>query len=186
MPSIGQALLDVPFPEMIRSMGLAVAEAQYELDLVGMKIAQMMAGRYPVEEEQPDGTMKTVWKDDAKVDFGGKKLTLLELGFTPTFYQFVDTLIEVKVSISMSYQRNFETAFSQKTMTAAGGMFLGFGACKASVSSVSASFASKYQYSAEGSSLMRTKLVTVPTPAILEERIRLMLEAEKPEPPTPP
>ncbi len=45
------------------------------------------------------------------------------------------------------------------------------------VSSVSASYSAKYQYSAEGSSLMRTKLVPVPPPAILEERIRAMIAA---------
>ena len=51
--SIGQQLLDVPFPDMIRSMGLAIAQAQYELDLVGMRLAQMMSGEYEVEVEDP-------------------------------------------------------------------------------------------------------------------------------------
>ena len=44
------------------------------------------------------------------------------------------------------------------------------------VSTVSAAFASKYQYSAEGSSLLRTKLVPVPPPAILQERMRRLAE----------
>ncbi|WVM90436.1 hypothetical protein UMZ34_09950 [Halopseudomonas pachastrellae] len=39
-----------------------------------------------------------------------------------------------------------------------------------------ASYASKYSYSAEGSSLLRTKLSPVPPPPILEERIRAMME----------
>ena len=43
---------------------------------------------------------------------------------------------------------------------------------------VSASFSSKYQYSAEGSSLMRTKLVPIPPPALLEERIRALIAAK--------
>jgi hypothetical protein len=44
------------------------------------------------------------------------------------------------------------------------------------VTAVSAAFASKYQYSAEGSSLLRTKLVPVPPPAILQERMRRLAE----------
>ena len=63
--------------------------------------------------------------------------------------------------------------------------FFGFGGgAKLSVSSVSASYASKFQYSAEGSGLLRTKLVPVPPPAILEERIRGLLDAER-TPPAP-
>jgi len=42
---------------------------------------------------------------------------------------------------------------------------------------VDASYSSKYSYSAEGSSLLRTKLATVPPPTILEERIRSMMDA---------
>lgn len=177
---IGQALLDVPFPEMIKSMGLAIAEAQYELDLVGMRLAQMMSGSYEVEVEDPDDPTKTKTETHSSlVKFNGEDLSLLELGFTPTFYQFVDTLIEVKISMSMSYQRSVERRSSTTTASFVGGVFLGLGGGRASVSTVSASYASKYQYSAEGASLMRTKLVTVPTPPILEERIRQILEAKK-------
>ena len=180
--SIGQQLLDVPFPDMILSMGLAIAESQYELDMVGMRIAQMMSGEY--EEEVPDeddadpNAIKVV-KRSAYVRFDGEDLSLLELGFTPTFYQYVDTLIEVKISISMSYQRKYEYRRSRRGASVIGGVFFGIGGAKATASSVSASYSSKYQYSAEGSSLLRTKLVPVPSPAVLEERIRLLLEDRK-------
>ena len=40
---------------------------------------------------------------------------------------------------------------------------------------VTAHYTGKYNYSVEGSSLLRTKLVPVPPPAILEERIRTEL-----------
>lgn len=178
--SIGQQLLDVPFPDMIKSMGLAIAEAQYELDLVGMRLAQMMSGEYQVEVEDPNDPDETVLETrKATVKFADEELSLLELGFTPTFYQFVDTLIEVKISLSMSYQREYKRSRSTTQASFIGGAFLGFGGAKATVSSVSASYASKYQYTAEGSSLIRTKLVPVPSPAVLEERIRLLLEARK-------
>jgi hypothetical protein len=188
--SIGQQLLDVPFPAMIKSMGLAVAEAQFELDRVGLRMAQMMSGKYQVEVQDPDDPDKTVVEErQAYVEFDGKQLSMLELGFTPTFYQFVDTIIEVKISISMSYSSEYKRTVA-KSSTSAGVAFGFFTAgVSARSSSVSASFASKYQYSAEGSSLMHTKLVPVPPPAILEERIRKIVEREaaaaNPATPTP-
>jgi hypothetical protein len=176
MATIGQELLDVPFPEMIKSMGLAIAHAQFELDNTSLRLARMMAGE---EYEVPDptdsqpGKTKTV---KALVKFDGKNLSLMELGFTPTFYQFVDTIIEIKVSISMS--REVQSGFGTTTVATEveGGHAIFYAKTAAKASSVSASYASKYQYSAEGSSLMRTKLVPVPPPAILEERIRQMIE----------
>lgn len=180
--SIGQQLLDVPFPEMIKSMGLAIAEAQFELDRVGLRLAQMMSGRYQVEVPDPDDPSKaTVEEREAFVSFDGKELSMLELGFTPTFYQFVDTIIEVKISISMSYQREVKNSSSRSSLAASGVMQAIFGGINARVSSVSASYASKYQYSAEGSSLMRTKLVPVPPPAVLEERIRRVIDRQNAE-----
>jgi hypothetical protein len=175
---IGQQLLDVPFPEMIRSMGLAIAEAQYELDLVGIRLAQMMSGSYEVED--PEDPSKTITKT-AKVKFGEQELSLLELGFTPTFYQFVDTIIEVKVSMSMTYERSYSRTSTDVNISAIGGFFLFGGGAKMKVSTVSASYANKFQYSAEGASLMRTKLVPVPAPAVLEERIRRALDASNNE-----
>lgn len=50
---------------------------------------------------------------------------------------------------------------------------------KAVTTTVDGSYSQKYSYSAEGASLLRTKLVPVPPPAILEERIREVMDAEK-------
>jgi hypothetical protein len=69
-------------------------------------------------------------------------------------------------------------------MSMAGGFFLGFGGGTVRTTSVSASYASKYSYNAEGSSLLRTKLVVVPPPTILEERIRRMVDSATPAPPS--
>lgn len=172
--SVGQELLAVPFPEMVRNLGVGIAEAQFQLDLVSLRIARMMAG-YEIPDEDdaapPSGDEKKYL-----VEFNdGSKYSLLELGFTPTFYQFVDTVIELKMSISMT--QTTETSHSSTRVSAKGS--LGFFSASASVSSVSASFSSKYQYSAEGSSVMRTKLVPIPPPAVLEERIRKMIEAKE-------
>ncbi len=173
--NIGHDLLDVPFPDMIRSLGLAIAEAQQALDESGIQLARMMTGEYEVPVEDDAGNI-TLEKRQAYVTFGDEQLSLMELGFTPSFYQFVDTIIEVKISLSMSTERSFSRATRTVRGSAFGGGFLGFGGGKMKVTSVSARYASKYNYSAEGSSLLRTKLVPVPPPAVLEDRIRGLLE----------
>lgn len=176
--AIGQDLLNVPFPEMIKSMGLAIAEAQYSLDEVGIRLAQMMSGEYEVEVEDANGDVTRETRQ-AYVTFDNEELSLLELGFTPTFYQFVDTTIEVKVSISMSSETSFSHTRKSFSASVKAGAFICVGSAKMKSASVSASYAAKYQYSAEGSSLLRTKLVPVPAPAVLEERIRGVLERKK-------
>ena len=180
MRSVGQELLNVPMGEMIESMGLAIAEAQYSLDEVGMRLAQMMSGEYEVETVDADGNGSKETRTSL-VTFDGEQLSLLELGFTPTFYQFVDTIIEVKISISMSLEINKSRTRKTKSASASAGGFLFYGKAKMRSSSVSASYSSKYQYSAEGSSLLRTKLAPVPAPAVLEERIRAVVERKQEE-----
>ena len=117
-----------------------------------------------------------------------QRVSMMELGFAPTFYQFVDTIIEVKISIkytqegSASYERTFES--KNKTASGSFGFRRGFHANtrrSVSTSQVNASYSQKYSYSAEGSSLLRTKLVPIPPPAILEERIRLQMDLAREE-----
>lgn len=181
MANVGQDLLQVPFPEMVKAMAIGIAEAQLALDMTSMKIAKFMSGM--PDEKNPTADQKR----QNLVNFGGGEFSLLELGFTPTFYQFVDTIIEIKMSISMSQEETKATSKFDLDSEAGFHAGLGFmsvrGGASLRVSTVSASFASKYQYSAEGSSLMRTKLVPVPPPAILEKRIRMMLEISFPDRP---
>lgn len=123
------------------------------------------------------------------------RLSMLELGFTPTFYQFVDTIIEVKIAIkitrSSEYSRSTKQAnqstSSQKSAGASAGFSFSSGlsvgtrsanATQVSTSQVDASYTQKYGYSAEGSSLLRTKLVPLPPPPILEERIRRQMDED--------
>ncbi len=184
---LGKELLNLPFAEMVQKIATGIAQAQFELDQMSLRLTQMMTGR-PFTAEVPDpdnpGGLIEEEQEAVLVKFGpgpNNEYSLLELGFTPTFYQFVDTIIEVKMSISMSSESSSRSSWSQTKMSAkAGGAFFGIGgaaSASAKVTSVSASYASKYQYSAEGSSLIRTKLVPVPPPAILEERIRRIMDS---------
>jgi hypothetical protein len=111
-----------------------------------------------------------------------QKMSMLELGFTPTFYQFVDTIIEVKIAIKYTQESSSEVSVATQNRNVSRNLRIGFRKAKSgtsiSTSQVNATYSQKYSYSAEGSSLLRTKLVPIPPPAILEERIRKMLEME--------
>lgn len=152
--SVGQDLLDVPFPEMVLKLASAIAEGQYKLDTVSCKIAKLMGdvNKSPVylpnllADDEDD-------EDEEKVI----KTSLIGAGFQPTFYQFTDTVIEVKMAITM--KKSTEASVS---VSASGGFFC----CSASVN---ASYSSKYSYSAEGSSLLRTKITPVPPNTFMQK-----------------
>jgi hypothetical protein len=111
-----------------------------------------------------------------------RRMSMMELGFTPTFYQFVDTIIEVKISIKYTQEGQSSISVSNNNKTKERNMQFGLARAKRgrsiSTSQVNASYSQKYSYSAEGSSLLRTKLVPIPPPVVLEDRIRRMMEEE--------
>jgi len=98
-----------------------------------------------------------------------QRVSMLELGFSPTFYQFVDTIIEVKINIKyvaegeIDEEKKYLQRYPRRIYT----------------SIVNANHSQKYTYSSEGSSLLRTKLVPIPPPVLLEERIRALMEVAK-------
>lgn len=162
MANITKELMNAPLPEMVKNLGTGIAEAQYALDKVSIRIAQMMSGF----TEDDDGKLVQDPNTLVRLKEGEPGYSLLALGFTPTFYQYVDTLMEIKTSFSMSQSREFKVGAEVKVRA-----FM-------VTASVNASYSQKYQYSAEGSSLIRTKLVTVPSPAIFEERLKELLRNE--------
>jgi hypothetical protein len=139
-------------------------------------------------------TDKDKYKADLQAYYSQKvrvpiRLSMLELGFTPTFYQFVDTIIEVKIAIKITSGFDFTQTVSQGNAATSSanrsggllGVIFGGSSSNSSVvstSQVDATYASKYSYSAEGASLLRTKIVPLPPPPILEERIRRQMNEE--------
>ena len=115
--------------------------------------------------------------------------SMMELGFVPTFYQFVDTIIEVKIAIKITREREYTHTRSKKTTDRANAYkrkrsFWGTSRSAGSQSNVStsqvdATYSSKYSYTAEGASILRTKIVPVPPPTVLEDRIRSFMESEE-------
>lgn len=191
--AIGQDLLNVPMGDMISQMALAIAEAQLALDESGVRQAELMSGRVVMRDEQgkfideTGAPSTTPHFYDSLVFFGYRRsadgttttperVSMMELGFTPTFYQFVDTLIEVKIAIKMTEettQTRTEKGYlrSSKFSATRHGLFY-----STSVTPVDATYSSKYNYSAEGSSLLRTKLAPVPPPSVLLERARILMQ----------
>lgn len=132
---------------------------------------------------------------------GGKrvarKLSMMELGFTPTFYQFVDTVIEIKIVVKMLESKEQSKTQTEKSTTWKSKSTeynrRGYGwswyrpysssykrkETSVVAKSVDPAMSNKYSYSVEGSSSIRTKMVPVPPPTILEERIRQLMEAEE-------
>ncbi|MFQ3248983.1 MAG: hypothetical protein ACI9O6_000787 [Glaciecola sp.] len=185
--NLGRDLLNVPMGEMISSMALAIADAQYDLDSASIRVAQLMGGRMPVFDDEG----KQTGEEDTRVYFGlnddgaPQKVSMLELGFSPTFYQFTNNIIEVKIAIKMTYDREYTHTVNTVTNSNKKrnrGIFSIFGARNSTTTrttTVDASYSSKYSYSAEGSSLLRCNLVPIPPPAIFEERVRDLFESDE-------
>lgn len=187
--NIGEKLNTCSVGDLIYSVAMGIAKAQWELNKSSMVSAELMSGSR-ILRNLKDGTplldnTGKVQRDDTRVYFGfdytfkpdgsfsrePKQVSMLELGFTPTFYQFMETVIEVKVAIKIHREVKTNRTGKDDSKQTAGTL--------AVASSVDATYSQSYNYSAEGSSLVRTKLVPVPPPAILEERIRLVMNGEK-------
>ena len=192
--SIGQQLLDVPFPEMVYKLANAIAQGQRRLDRASLDTAKALAkAKVKVIPEIYEVIQPGPVRDVGGVPVTGVAVntsyadpvsyTLLQAGLTPTFYQFTETLIEVKISISqrteLSSELELGSEFEASIETeaeASANFFLFGGSTKVKTSSTFSSHvnytsAAKYWYSAEGSSLLRTTLKPVPPPPRLLPRI---------------
>lgn len=139
MADVPRLILEAPLPELIEKLGIAVAEAQLAMDRTGVAIAQLLAD------------------ESSSIDLGDRPRTLLELGFTPTFYHFSKAVINARVAFSTSRSREL-------TLGASVGVDIGVFAA-----SINASYTSKYQFDSNGSSSVQANLVSVPAPALLTE-----------------
>ena len=98
--AVAGAITSMRIDDLIFHLASGIAEGQGKLDDVCMEIAAFMG--------------------EPKVAFGKKPKTdepdmvsLLELGFSPNFYQFVDSILEVKVAISSNYEETYERGMSR-------------------------------------------------------------------------
>jgi hypothetical protein len=185
--SIGAEVGSVPIAEMIRMMAMAVADAQFELDKSSLMVAEFMSGKRPLRDPN---TGELVGQDgkpasepvliDSRIQFGydivdGKRVprlvSMMELGFAPTFYQFVDTVIEVKLALRLS-------KVSQPVDPRTGSAESGREQVVLTSTPIDGAYAAGYGFNMEFASVFRTKLVPVPPPATLEARLRQIVAQE--------
>lgn len=143
--TIYNTLVNTPLPLMIEKLGLAVANAQAELDRNSISMLQELA--------------------NSPVRLNGNDYNLLTLGFVPSFYAFTEATVEAKLEFSMTEATSFEIGGSVKVDY------------KAVAVSVNASYARKFEQSANGSSSIAARLVSLPAPEtflqIIKENARV-------------
>ncbi len=200
MVSVGQELLNVPFGEMIKEMAFAIAEGQMALDMNSVQVAQTLAETeldvgsvvmYIEETVDADGNVKatSVVTNDAP-------MSLLTYGLEPRFYEFTESIIEVKMAITMkretSTEIKFGSKFSLSSTTKISGSYssgglssLLFGKLKVKAentttvaysSTFDAKYNSKYSFSESGTSLLRTTLRPVPPPSRVIPTVKVIEE----------
>ncbi len=169
----GEALLEAPIGELIQRVASSIAEAQLKLDQIGVRVATLLS-EAKVTFNKADGTPV--------------EKSLLELGFLPTFYAFTETEIEIKLTIQLKVDEDFTIKGSATAGSTATGE--GVEAAKRIVPfgiTISADYHRKYGFDMTGSSLVKTKLLSVPPPSVFLETIKdhARSQALLPEPTTP-
>lgn len=147
---ITETISAAPLPELIEQLGMAIANAQAALDQNSIATAQAMA-------------QNTIQLTD------GESYSLIALGFVPTFYAFTEATIEAKMEFSLAETESFsiEAGISgekkkEKQIIAA---------------SISVAYARKFEQSAEGSSSIAARLVSLPPPDRFQEILRTIAAA---------
>ena len=136
----------IGFGDMVSTMGLGVATAQNALD---------------------DNAIKTVlalqseWMNLPN----GKRFNLLDLGFTPAFFQFSEVVFSLRITMSMTTEISKDEGRSKKRR----GIFKS--------RSVNASHSSKYQFGVESASTLNARLLPRPAPETLSAKLNLLQEA---------
>jgi hypothetical protein len=142
--ALGGDLLALPFAEVVAQLAVGIAEAQRELDRNTVaRILEMAEAVAEQPTSDPDPRKALVESLER----------LKDRGLLPGFYQFLDAEVEVRMAISTSREQSIG-ARAGVALTAV---------------TVDATYAQKYGYRAEGSSVLRAKIVPVAPPEQLRE-----------------
>lgn len=162
---------------MMRAFGTGIADAQRRLDYVSLRIARAMGGLDP-ETFAPPGEQPRAGVAPAAAFTGpsGRGYNLLELGLSPTFYRFTEAVLELKLAVSTSEEVARTDPLKPKVKVS---VSLGRTGLGVRVQTISGSYSCRYQYAAESSSRLRSKLVAIPAPAALEARIAAMAQGAR-------
>lgn len=138
--TIQNTLTNAPLSTMIENMGLSIAKAQSALDTNSIEMLQNLVS--------------------TKVEIGGKNISLINLGFVPSFYTFTEASFEAKMDFSLSESMSIDVGGEVSVNT------------EMVSASVSAHFARKFDQSASASSSIAARMVSLPPPENLLERLR--------------
>ena len=184
--AIGRDLLDLPFAELVRNLAVAIADGQTALDKNSLDTLRALVATnvdvltditevispdvqdIVVSGVAPDGTeySQTIQVTGARVTSSGAapvSMNMLQAGLFPTFYQFTEATVEVKLSITM---REDDTSSTNGTTS------LGLGASRAFASSVDFRTQNTYSYAATGAATLTATIKPVPPPSRLQPTIR--------------
>jgi hypothetical protein len=134
------------------STQMANAPLPEMIQRLGLSIAQAQAAL----DQNAIQTAREMAATTIKFD-SGREYNMLTLGFMPSFYAFTEAKIEAKLAFSMSKSVEFGIAGSVS------------GNIGIVAVSVEASYSQKFSMSAEGSSSVSARLVSVPAPDIFRE-----------------
>lgn len=197
MPNVGAELASVPFGRMIFDMASAIARSQTALDLASINLVQVLANTKfdyvpdVVETLTPqtrqvqvmvsgqsvgltDANNNPVTVTGVHVDCDVSPtfpMTLLQAGVNPTFYQFTNSTIVVKMSVTSTTESSDSLGVTVDSQSQSRDFFFSSGTV---TSHVNASFSNKFSYSVEGSSSLSTTLACVPPPKNMMPRFFLV------------
>lgn len=197
LPKHSEELSGAPLADLIHTVALAVADGQFQMDKTSLRAAEFMSGQMPLRDLDsgqfltPEGHSSDIpTLVDTRVLFGyryddqgqrqANRLSMMELGFVPTFYQFVDTVIDMKLTLRL-HRQSADSGALQGTPTTdqrAGGNAAGRSRqaktkTVITTSPVDARYSSSYDFSAEMTSRVKTKLVPVPPPPFSRNELAL-------------
>lgn len=130
--TITSTLTNSPLSSMIENMGLSIATAQAALDSNSIEMLKKIA--------------------TSTVEIGGNQVSLLNLGFVPSFYAFTEASFDAKMDFAMSESTAFDANGVVSVET------------KVVSTTVSAGYARKFDQSASASSSIAARMVSLPPP----------------------
>ena len=97
---INEIVKEIPFAELVYKAALAIAEGQTALDMNSVVTAQTLAGTMLDEDSVILAIVETVDENgnitSVETLTNKHKMSLLACGITPTFYEFSETIIDLR------------------------------------------------------------------------------------------
>ena len=152
MADAAATLASAPIGDLIRDMAMAIADAQERLDDAAIKTAQRMANTTGLKTGS--GTNEQTF-------------SLLALGFTPTFYSFVEADLELVLETRIAEETTVGasiTAQANQDNTQPGTTPDSEPGTRAIGMTMSAEFQRKFNVETSGHTRITAKLVALPPP----------------------